>query len=1087
MGKTASRIWVLAGVLWITSFSLWPQSEALSAPATDSIDLNIPAGNLTAALDRFAEQSGLQIVYDQPLDNAAQAKALIAHLPRGAALDQLLKGTGLTWGYVNDSTVVVRQAKRKGTDAAKAAAATAAAAATEEGPVSADVSVQSKRVIQAYEPGGNVDIPRTVDDVQPYYIYSSESIEQSGATNLEEFLKQYLTMNSTVQTNSQMYGILGGSPKGNTSTFNLRGLGPDNTLILVNGHRMAGVSVNGNSGQPDINSIPLAAVDHIEVLPSSWSGIYGGSAMGGVINIILKKNYKGGDVSVTREQVTHGHAADTTLDGSYGFSLEDGKTQAMVSAHFFNSEPLLLGDRAGLVSSGLNRVSQAEPSLFTNGGSGAFQGGTLTNVYGGYICGPTGCNLENLLLLNGKSLGGSNTSLVCAKGISPHTTPAAVFDACFLKNAGRHNINLAPGLGEFGLQQPIGYAPRVESVVATLNRSMSSWLDAFIDLTITKNDATSEYNPIADTSWQIYPGIPTNPFQGLVLTHIPVETSVPLIADSLTRAITAGLTAQLPGEWRSELDFTWSENSFDSSYGQVNADLFDGIATGPFADISGVNGALVTGAVNPFVDTGMYPQNVAPYLYYQTYGSSSTLNDFSMRTTGPIAHLPWGDPTAAVAIEHRTEGFPTSNQTDFLSTASNAASKSFAALNGIVTYFGQHQSTNSLYIEGHVPLISGLNAMPGLRELELQAADRIERYDVVTGTSSESVGLGGTLPGGVVVNPSICYSPSLDPQCQIPVPRATTSYSSNNATFGVKYKPVDSVTVRASFATAFLPPNYGQLLPNPQIAPNGDTITDPKTGSTYQVNVVSGGNPNLKPESDKNWDIGIIFEPQDRILKGLRVDLEFVQIKRFDAIVTISGDQILGDPALAGRVTRNPATGLVTQINESFINANEDEYEGYDLSVNYTKASDIGTFEFVARGSISEHNKEQVTAGSPLVELVGDIPAGGQIKTAANATLTWAKGPWKLGWTTRWFDGYYSIDPTGNNLRISSQTYHDFFAKYSIDPLRGKLLANSSVELGIKDIFNTAPPFDPNFAPFYRSPVGDIRMQEWRLGVRKSF
>jgi iron complex outermembrane recepter protein len=1040
-------------------------------PSRQTYAFDVPAGDLIATLEKLAETSGIQLVYDKSVLQGRKAPALKGTMTVDKALAFVLKGSGATWKHASPTSIVIQPASPTGVGRV----GNPAAAADAEGPVSADVSVQSQRVIQVYQPGGNVDIPRTIDDVQPYYIFNNETIEESGATNIEDFLKQYLTMNSVVQTNSQMYGTLNGSPMGNTSTINLRGLGSNQTLILVNGHRMAGVSVEGSSGQPDINGIPIAAVDHIEVLPSSSSGIYGGSAMGGVINIILKKNYKGGDISYTREAPVSGHGFDSTLDGSYGFSLEDGKTQVMLSAHYEDSEPLLLEDRAGLVTEGIRTLSQSDTGIFSQGGN-PYQGGTFANIAATFLCGPTGCAQQTLVLLNGKSLNASATTL--CPGISP-TSPISVLNACLLKNAGTQNTNLTPGLGEFGLQQPIGYAPRVESVIATMHRSMTPWLDAFVDLTITKNDGSSEYNPIADQPWTVFAGNPTNPFQSTVNIHIPVETSEPLIANSLTRAITTGLTAQLPSGWRSELDFTWSENSFNSYYGQVNDDLFDGIATGPFADSTGINGALVTGAVNPFVDTTAYPLNLAPYIYPWSYGSSSTLNDVALRSTGPVFQLPWGSPNIAVAIEHREEGFPTSTQYSFTNTPTLAAEDNYT------TYFGQHQSTDSLYVETNIPLVTERNALPGLRGLEFQAADRIERYDVVTGTSSVQVYPGGTLPGGNVLPRYICYSPSLDPQCQIPVPRAGATYSSNNHTFGLKYKPLESVTVRGSIATAFLPPTYLQLLPNPQVIPDGATITDPKTGATYQVNTIGGGNPNVKPEHDKNWDIGVIFEPQDGILKGFRADLEYVQIISLDAIVYPSGNLILSAPALASRVTRDPATGLITQINESAINSTDSKYEGYDLSISYVKATDVGTFEVIGRGSIAEHNTFEFAGSSS--DVIGQIYNGGQVKSSANGTVTWAMGPWKLGWTTRWYDGYYSNDPYGNTIRIPSQVYQDLFAKYSVGPSSSKLLANTSVQFGVKDIFNTAPPYDPYFAPFYRSPIGDIHMQEWRLGVRKSF
>jgi len=144
---------------------------------------------------------------------------------------------------------------------------------------------------------GNMDISRTINDAQPYYVFEAKTIDTSGATNVEDFLKQRLTMNTVANTNGQMAGVDGTS--GNTSSINLRGLGIDKTLILVNGRRMPGVSLFDTTlpaAQPDLNGIPVNAIDRIEVLPSSASGIYGGSAIGDVVNVVLKKDYAGGEI-----------------------------------------------------------------------------------------------------------------------------------------------------------------------------------------------------------------------------------------------------------------------------------------------------------------------------------------------------------------------------------------------------------------------------------------------------------------------------------------------------------------------------------------------------------------------------------------------------------------------------------------------------------------------------------------------------------------------------------------------------------------------------------------------------------------------
>src|SRR5262249_13753861 len=158
----------------------------------------------------------------------------------------------------------------------------------------------------------NTDISRTINDVQPYYIFDAKTIERSGAIDIEDFLKQRLTMNTTPQTSSR--NTLGsatmgtdspGFRKGATSSIDLRGLGADNTLVLVNGRRVTSAItlIYGDKPQPDINGIPLNAVERIEVLPSSASGIYGGGSIGGVVNIVLKNDYKGGDIRLTYDNV----------------------------------------------------------------------------------------------------------------------------------------------------------------------------------------------------------------------------------------------------------------------------------------------------------------------------------------------------------------------------------------------------------------------------------------------------------------------------------------------------------------------------------------------------------------------------------------------------------------------------------------------------------------------------------------------------------------------------------------------------------------------------------------------------------------
>jgi len=1070
VGISSVRASILIGCLLATILTFWPAPPARAAPSNDPVDFNIPAGNLSAALDRFAEQSGLQIVYDQPVPKTAQAKALNGHLPRRAALDQLLKGSGLAWSYVNDSTVVVRANKVKASDAGKPGAASGAADA--EGPVSADVSVQSQKVIQVYQAGGNVDIPRTVDDVQPYYIFDSQTIEQSGALNTEDFLKQRLTMNTQYYSQSQAYG--GSSLVGNTNTINLRGLGTNETLILVDGHRMAGVQVAASGNQPDINGIPLAAIDRIEVLPSSASGIYGGGAIGGVVNIILKKNYQGGDFRYAQDNPTRGNAPIETLSGTYGFSLEGGKTNAMITGSYSDSKPLLLQDRADIAQRGLSTILQNQPA-FLYSPSTPFQGATPNIALYPY---PVYDNNGNLIYTNPQN----STLTLKNRGISlnspiTHLSPgAAATDdqtSALLANAGSYNTNLAAGTGPLALQSELGSNSTVKSLTGIIRRQMTSSLEAFVEVTTASNLGFSMANPYPNGGFVVPGNAPTNPFQENVMVAFPTTVSTPLYTDSINHTITTGLTANLPANWNGEMDYTWAKNNF-----RYYQSAFDSTALG---------NAFDNGTLNPFVDTIKYPLNLTPYLVPRYGDSSSTVDDVALRTSGPLLHFSWGDPILAMSLEHRKEGYPTNTEySNYPLTPEN---------NSAFVSFSQAQVINSIYAELQVPLVTPKNALPGLRTLELQLAERSEWYSVSAGTSSEF--LGGS--------PLVFQGYDTADANGNPV-HNTARYNSNNGTFGLKYMPVGDVAIRVSHATAFLPPTYGQFLRNPTINISGDFVSDPRNPGIgpYPVNTISGGNPAIKPEHDKNWNAGLIYEPKEDLLKDLRIDLEFYKITQIGYITALTGDEIVNDPGLASRVTRNPVTGLITQIDETLLNATNFTTDGWDLSLDYRKTTSFGIFDLHAGATLIEHEKRQFTVDAPALDFVGYPSVGGEAKTKANAALGWAYGRWTLAWITTWFDSYGALGAPGNPYgynaisvqaqgadRIPAQAYHQVVATYNFGKESpggmGGLLSNLSIQLGIKNIFNTSPPFDLDFYPIYYSPYGDIRLRDYWINLKKGF
>lgn len=193
---------------------------------------------------------------------------------------------------------------------------------------------------------GNMDIPRTEDDVQPYTIISAEKIKNTGANDVSDLITKLLPQATSVPNDA------GSGFTGTTSQINLRGLGANHTLILINGRRTAGIGNRGtaeSTDQPNLNNIPLEAIERIEVLPTSASAIYGSGAIGGVINIVLKRDYVGTDINVRYEDNLANNQPVKTVSLVTGFALEDGRTQVLFTASKRDQDALTQGEKNGAI------------------------------------------------------------------------------------------------------------------------------------------------------------------------------------------------------------------------------------------------------------------------------------------------------------------------------------------------------------------------------------------------------------------------------------------------------------------------------------------------------------------------------------------------------------------------------------------------------------------------------------------------------------------------------------------------------------------------------------------------------------------
>lgn len=183
-------------------------------------------------------------------------------------------------------------------------------------------------------------IKRTdIEGPSPVLVVTREDLDATGFNTVQDYVRTLaITARNNTDLNTNSFANA-------TSQINLRGLGGNTTLVLINGRRVAAYGQGQNIVEQfvDLNSIPLSAIERIEILKDGASAIYGADAVAGVVNVILRKDYQGAEVSAAFLDSTDGDAGETNVSAVFGSSSAD--TSITVSANYFERNSQLLRDR----------------------------------------------------------------------------------------------------------------------------------------------------------------------------------------------------------------------------------------------------------------------------------------------------------------------------------------------------------------------------------------------------------------------------------------------------------------------------------------------------------------------------------------------------------------------------------------------------------------------------------------------------------------------------------------------------------------------------------------------------------------------
>lgn len=1032
---------------------------AVAAPAySQAKSFDVPAQSVDAAIGALGRQADIQIVASSRTVRGKRSNAVRGDMTVQEALTRLLAGTGLSFrstGPRSYSVVASGEGQSQGKETADEAS---------EGDRSAGATPE---ILVVGTHAMNTDIRRTEDDTQPYVVFNREDVQRSHTSTLEDFFKTRLPMNTTRGTISQTLA------SGARSQINLRGLGANQTLILVDGRRMPSINDGGaDFYQPDINGIPLAAVERIEILPSTASGIYGGGATGGVVNIITRKDYSGADVSLGYDNAFRGDAGRYRISGTFGFTFNGGRTRILVSGSREESNPLLVGDR--------DFAARGRALLFANNPDAIFG---LTNPPVSSTANIRSDNRSNLVLkpqYGGTALNSPYTFVPV--GYAGVTSDNA---AGLVANAGKYNLAISNDV--IGNRTNLLPETTVNSAMVTLRHQFSDHIEVYGDFSWLDNESYSISSAGALRSVVLQPSSNLNPFTTAIRVGFPsIGLDGPqFVASAPTETLraTGGVIFRLPKNWVASADVAWGKSR--KGFIRTTPALGDPDGTGPGPSITT---AYANGLLDVLRDQNMNPLDYSPYLMPPRTDRvfiSTILQDYTFRLTGPLVKLPGGPLTVSGYIEARRERSP-----DEVSSAVGADARQ------TFTYRpSTSQNVLSYYAEARVPLISSINALPFVRSLELQFSARRDEYTTRA------------------ANPATAIISAADG----PFPAFTevkNEFSATKYTVGGSFSPVDGLMLRASYGTGFLAPLLWQIVPGTILPRTGISLIDPKRGSVLNVlptfTQISGGNPNLVPEESASLSMGVVVTPH--FLPGFRLSVDYTRIKKTNEINTLSQQQILDlEDLFPDRIIRDPLTaedttlgytgGVIKTINVSGVNVSNTSVEAVDVQADYTiDVRGLGNLHFYVVGTYQPTFRRRIAPSSPDLEFAG--ADGGVLEWRGNAGINWQSGPWSAGWNIQYYDSYRICSATANaascatsrlnqgSAKIPSQAYNDVYVTYRFGDggsSNGSALSGLELGLGIQNIFDKRPPVVFTDALGGYSQYGDPRLRRFSLSLKKHF
>jgi iron complex outermembrane receptor protein len=882
-------------------------------------------------------------------------------------------------------------------------------------------------------------------DAVPIQVVPIEAQKASGAFTTADILQATSAAAGSTQINNQFSGFVIGGGTG-IQTINLRGLGANRTLVLLDGQRPGPAGVEGQTGSGfDLNVIPDVILQRVEIVKDGSSSIYGSDAISGVVNLITKKRLDNTQLEAFYSYPQDGGGAQKTISIGTGFNFDKGNI--VLAAEFRQQDPLPYKDRSFL-NCNRDMVYDASGQQIDRKDDSILAGTSLAgcnNLYADTIIDAYNSGIRFNPTKDGSTIGPF-------PGYKPRPNPSTKYnDPTNPEGAYYTDVLNYPFYGD-------GWA---------INKNRNETLygsSHFLFGNVTwDNQVLYNYRTTQTQGWrQFFPLVlgPTdtentaiNPYYGVPNNQLPFGLYQPIMPFPSNDEVSirylylrTGLSGGFGNSsWSWQANLTHSRS--DGYYSHV------GIDAAKTADCSYSSAACGDTPPEYFTsgflsgqDMGTLVQDVGRLFKGHTTYSQTTAN---FTANGDLFELPAGPVVGALGAEFRT--YAINDQPD----PYNAAGGEWGYSSAQVTKGRDH--VTEVFGELGIPLLKDL---PGVQNLAIDLSTRAFRYSSVGDASKVwKASLNWQVVPTVRVRGSIGTSYRAPGLYELYLGNQSGFLGQNQIDPCILWPDSTNQFIRANCAAAGIPGTYAG------------------GGSSAQI-FQGGGAGFLKPETSRAKSLGIVWTPA---FGNFNMALDYFDYKIQGEIATLGALDILRGcygaqnfpNDFCGMFTRNPpndptAPNAITNVYATFVNINRERERGYDLQFNWSNDFSFGKLSADAEITYTLSDVTQLfsTSAASGFNSSERVKYPGSPQVVGLAHVSWNRGDWTVTWQGEYTGATASYDAdnpqpyfgaTGYILKdLPSQFRHSLSVGYDT----GKW----GVTGGVRNLFNAKPPQISNAA-----------------------